>query len=79
VLVTRAESEDPAPQWPATPGPDWWAAQGEPEPAPGAPAWAVLTGAPTGMLRPGEQSAATGTDPVEVGFGTFVDADPGRN
>lgn len=75
VLVTRAAPDAPAPRWPATPGPDWWAAQGEPEPAPGAPAWAVLTGASAGMLRPGEQSRATSTDPVEVGFGTLADAD----
>ncbi|GAA4964079.1 GNAT family N-acetyltransferase [Pseudonocardia tropica] len=71
VLVTRAASDGPAPWWPATPGADWWAAQGEPEPGPGAPAWAVLTG----VLRPGEQSTATSKDPVEVGFGTLRDTD----
>ncbi|WP_224389354.1 N-acetyltransferase [Pseudonocardia sp. ICBG1293] len=71
VLVTGAASDGPAPRWPATPGPGWWAAQGEPEPPPGAPAWAVLTG----VLRPGEQSAATRSDPVPIGFGTLHDGD----
>ena len=89
VLVTTADSDAEAPDWPSHPTTAWWAVTGEAPPPADSPALAVLTGElPAGMVRPGEQSKAAGTataGPVrigeqskaapEVGFGVLHDPD----
>ncbi|MEJ8280513.1 GNAT family N-acetyltransferase [Pseudonocardia spirodelae] len=71
VLVAPVPGDGGAPGWPPTPGPDWWAAQGDPEPAADAPALAVLTGRRSGALRADGQAPTA----PEVGFGVVHDPD----